>query len=275
VVIAGYAGGREAEVNVTDIIWRAATIRGFTFRLFAPQTVAAANSALLEFLKSGALQPTIDRIFPLTNAAEAVRRLIEDRPFGRVLMHAQQSLEGHFRQFSSLAASTSTTPEQNMTGPTVTQRVLQVEHIQIETPKGFADTTAALESSVPQLNPAIAEALVKGDEERAMGLERGAPLFIFLKRDHGALLQVTGQPRKAVQYEIGNPHTASKMTRHRLAAGLYAPLRVILREGERGGSIFEYDKPSSLFGQFDDEQVSAVARGLDVELENALRQAAE
>jgi uncharacterized protein (DUF302 family) len=162
-----------------------------------------------------------------------------------------------------------------MAGPTVTQQVLQVEHIQIETPKKFADVAAALERSVPQLNPAIAEALVKGDEERATELEQGAPLFIFLKRDHGALLQVTGQPRKAVQYEIGNPHTASKMTRHRLAAGLYAPLRVLLYENENGGSIFEYDKPSSLFGQFDDEQVSAVARGLDLELERALRRAAE
>jgi hypothetical protein len=65
------------------------------------------------------------------------------------------------------------------------------------------------------------------------------------------------------------------MTRHRLAAGLYAPLRVFLYEDEKGGSVFEYDKPSSLFGQLDDERVSAVARGLDVELEHALRQAAE
>ena len=88
-VIAGYAGGREAEVNVTDIIWKAATVRGFTFRFFSQQTVAAANAALLEFLKEGALQPTIDRIFPMSEAAEAVRHLIEDRPFGRVLMDAQ------------------------------------------------------------------------------------------------------------------------------------------------------------------------------------------
>ena len=89
VVTAGYAGGREAEVNVTDIIWKAATIRGFTFRLFAQQTVAAANAALLEFLKEGKLQPTISRVFPLSQAAEAVRYLIEDRPFGRVLMDAR------------------------------------------------------------------------------------------------------------------------------------------------------------------------------------------
>jgi len=65
------------------------------------------------------------------------------------------------------------------------------------------------------------------------------------------------------------------MTRHRLAAGLYAPLRVILYEDETGGSIFEYDRPSSLFGQFDDEQVSAVARGVDAALERALQRAME
>jgi uncharacterized protein (DUF302 family) len=121
----------------------------------------------------------------------------------------------------------------------------------------------------------VGEALVKGDERRATELERDQPLFIFLKRDHGALLQVTGRPRKALQYEIGNPHTATKMTRHQLAAGLYAPLRVFLYEDEKGRSIFEYDKPSSLFGQFDDERASAVARGLDAALERALRRATE
>jgi uncharacterized protein (DUF302 family) len=176
---------------------------------------------------------------------------------------------------SSAASMSTTTLEQNMAVPTVTQRVLQVAHVQMETAKKFADVEAALERSVPQLNPAIVEALAKGDEQRATELEQGAPLFIFLKRDHGALLQVIGQPRKAVQYEIGNPRTASKMTRHRLAAGLYAPLRVVLYEDEKGGSIFEYDKPSSLFGQFEDEQVSAVGRELDVELERALRRVAE
>lgn len=157
----------------------------------------------------------------------------------------------------------------------VTRRMLQVEHIRVETTKKFADVVAALEGNVPQLDPAIGEALAQGDELRATELERGSPLFIFQKGDHGALLQVIGPHRKAVQYEIGNPHTATKMTRHRLAAGLYAPLRVLLYEDEKGGAIFEYDKPSSLFGQFDDEQVSAVARGLDNALEHSLSRAAE
>jgi uncharacterized protein (DUF302 family) len=144
-----------------------------------------------------------------------------------------------------------------MVDPTITRQVLQVEHVKMETSKKFADVEAALERSVPQLDPAIVEALA----------------FIFLKRDHGGLLQAAKQSRKALQYDIGNPHTASKMTRHRLPAGLYAPLRVFLYENEKGGSTFEYDKPSSLFGQFDDEQVSEIARGLDAALERALQRA--
>ena len=35
-------------------------------------------------------------------------------------------------------------------------------------------------------------------------LEGGLQLWIFNRRDHGGLLQITGEPRKAVQYDIGN-----------------------------------------------------------------------
>jgi hypothetical protein len=63
-----------------------------------------------------------------------------------------------------------------------------------------------------------------------------------------------------VQYDIGNPNTASKMTRDQLAAAQYAPFRVVLYESSQDQAIFEYDKPSSLFGQFGDAKVNAVAR---------------
>ena len=65
------------------------------------------------------------------------------------------------------------------------------------------------------------------------------------------------------------------MTHHRLAAGLYQLVRIILNEDEVGRSVFEYDKPSSLFGQFDDEQISADSRGLDVALERARQRATD
>jgi uncharacterized protein (DUF302 family) len=125
------------------------------------------------------------------------------------------------------------------------------------------------------LDPEISVALAHGDEQRAKDLERGADLFIFLKRDHGALLAIAGGPRKAIQYEIGNPLTATRMSRRQLPAALYAPLRVVLYENAARTATFEYDKPSTLFGQFGDEQVTAVGRELDAELARALRRAAE
>jgi len=50
---------------------------------------------------------------------------------------------------------------------------------------------------------------------------------------------------------------------------------VVLFEDERGNGVFEYDKPSSFFSQYGDELVTEVGRSLDVELEAALREAAD
>jgi hypothetical protein len=38
----------------------------------------------------------------------------------------------------------------------------------------------------------------------------------------------------------------TRMTQHKLAAGLYAPLRIMLYENEAGTATFEYDRPSTL-----------------------------
>jgi uncharacterized protein (DUF302 family) len=146
----------------------------------------------------------------------------------------------------------------------------------MQSTKSFAEVRTSLERSVPKLDESVVRFLASGDvEQLKLKLEEGPELAIFLSRDHGSLLAVVGHARKAVQYEIGNPLTASKMTRHKLGAGLYAPLRVLLYEDESGGSVFEYDKPSTLFGQFDDPDVLAVARGLDAALERALQHAME
>jgi len=157
-----------------------------------------------------------------------------------------------------------------------TRKTIQVEHVTLRSVKDFARVKEHLESLVPKLDPEVASLIASGETERLkQKLEAGPELAIFLSRDHGGLLQIAGHARRAVQYDIGNPLTASKMTRHQLAAGLYAPLRVVLYEEEGGGSIFEYDQPSSLFGQFADEQVTEVARGLDASLERALQRALE
>jgi len=162
-----------------------------------------------------------------------------------------------------------------MTQPTVTSRTIAVEHIRIESKKNFEEVRRALEERIPKLDPAVREFLRRGDQERAEAEEEHGPkLSIFSDRDHGALLQIAGGTRNAHQYEIGNMLTASEMTRHQLPAALYAPLRVVLYEDPNGRAIFEYDKPSSFFGQFGDERVTGVGRYLDETLEAALLRAA-
>jgi uncharacterized protein (DUF302 family) len=150
-----------------------------------------------------------------------------------------------------------------------------VEHVRIESTKQFAEVRTSLEALVPQLNTDFRVRLQQGADAQARSeLEALPELSIFLTRNHGELLRVAGQSRNALQYEIGNPLTASSMTRYRLGAALYAPLRVVLYEALDGRTVFEYDLPSSLFGQFGDDRVTEVGRKLDRQLEMVLLQAA-
>jgi uncharacterized protein (DUF302 family) len=157
----------------------------------------------------------------------------------------------------------------------VTSQTIAVEHIRISSRRPFAEVRRKLEAAVPKLDTGIGEVLRTGDQKRAKIYEDNGPrLSIFEERDHGSLLQIWGRKPNAVQYEIGNPLTASKMTRHQLAAALYAPLRIILFEDEQGRGILEYDRPSSFFSQYGDEGVTGVGRYLDATLEAVLRAAA-
>ena len=66
---------------------------------------------------------------------------------------------------------------------------------------------------------------------------------------------------------MGNPLFAFQMTQHDIRASLYAPLRVLIYENDEGKTCVEYDKPSSLFGQFGNERIGPTAAMLDKKLE--------
>lgn len=158
---------------------------------------------------------------------------------------------------------------------TTSRKGYNVIHLVIEASRPFEKVRLALETIVPPIDPEIPVLLQDGLTDRLrQRLEAAPELSIFLMRDHGMLLGIYGKRRKAVQYEIGNPLTASSMTCHQLAAANYAPLRVVLYEPDDGGSCIEYDLPSSLFGQFGDDRVTQVGRGLDDALDRVLRMAA-
>ena len=153
-----------------------------------------------------------------------------------------------------------------------------VEHVHVEAAKPFCDVAVALEARMGKFDPAVYEQLQKGADPEVIRvrLEKMAGpsgFMLFRTSDHGALLRLAGQKKKALQYLLGNPLFAIQMTQHDIRAGLYAPLRALLYEDERGKTCMEYDKPSSQFGQFGNVKVTEVAKMLDQKLERLVAEA--
>jgi carbon monoxide dehydrogenase subunit G/uncharacterized protein (DUF302 family) len=170
-------------------------------------------------------------------------------------------------------------PAQTQPGTNVVAQRVTIEHIRITSARPFADVKAALESRVKTYDDRITAMFRSGDVEGARAeLERLASptgLMILQTLNHGGALVLRGQRRSVVQYGIGNVLTATEMTRHQLAAGLYAPIRVVLYENEGGGSVIEYDKPSSLFGNLRSKEIDIVADRLDEQLQSVFRDATQ
>ncbi len=82
----GYSASRKATIDVTNLIWQRASIQSFV--LFdQPQAAwADAWNTTVRLLQSGAIKPIVAKTFPLAEAADALRYLVEGRPFGRVVL---------------------------------------------------------------------------------------------------------------------------------------------------------------------------------------------
>jgi uncharacterized protein (DUF302 family) len=144
-----------------------------------------------------------------------------------------------------------------------------VKHRQIALQSTYESFTTKLESTIKSLNVEYAKDVLSDPckvQSYLKSLEGTTGLIIFSFQNHGALLNIYGKPRKAKQYAIGNPLIAIQMTIHDIRASLYAPLRMIVYEDENKKAFVEYDLPSSLFGQFGNNEVLQVAMGLDAKL---------
>jgi uncharacterized protein (DUF302 family) len=123
-----------------------------------------------------------------------------------------------------------------------------------------------------RFEPGVYKALAaNGDAEGARAkieaMAGPSGFMLFGTNDHGSLLTLAGQKRKAVLYVVGNPLFALQMTQHDIRASLYAPLRVLIYEDNEGKTCVEYDRPSSLFGQFGNDRIAPTAALLDRKLE--------
>ena len=153
----------------------------------------------------------------------------------------------------------------------MTQSTFTTTHVRISADKSFGDVTRDFENRLGKFDPTALRNPSTREHEadvrsRIQAMAGSSGLMIFYFVDHGLLLTLFGQPRKAIQYLVGNPLTALQMTSRDVRAALYAPLRVLIYQ-EEGRTVLEYDKPSSLFGHFDDPEISVVASTLDEKLE--------
>jgi uncharacterized protein (DUF302 family) len=149
---------------------------------------------------------------------------------------------------------------------------ISVDHVRLTSDKPFGDVTKAFEQQLGRFDPEVRKAATEGgDTEKARAkieaMVGPSGFMLFGSQDHGALLRLAGQKRKAIQYVVGNPLFALQMTQHDIRASLYAPLRVLIYENDEGKTCVEYDKPSSLFGQFGNDRISPIASMLDNKLE--------
>jgi uncharacterized protein (DUF302 family) len=155
-------------------------------------------------------------------------------------------------------------------------RVIDVHHISLELDIDFEGFTANLEKSLGRFDQALLANLDSAPADARKQLENAEGeegLMLFDLQDHGKLLNILGTPKKAKQYVLGNPLIAITMTRHDIRAALYAPLRMLVYEADDHRLRVEYDQPSSLFGQFDNPEITNVAKSLDTKLTNLIKNA--
>jgi NADPH2:quinone reductase len=82
----GYSAGRRTTIDVTDLIWKRAWMAGFSLFAQSPATIATAWRDIIPLIVNGSVKPIVERVYPLAEAGEALRHLIEDRPFGKVVL---------------------------------------------------------------------------------------------------------------------------------------------------------------------------------------------
>ncbi|MGF6768379.1 uncharacterized protein (DUF302 family) [Paraburkholderia sp. GAS199] len=152
----------------------------------------------------------------------------------------------------------------------VSETKMIVDHVTLSSSKPYAAVKQDLESRLGRLDEHI-RALLKENrvDELHAALQKAAGkdgLVIHYIGVHGDWLVLKGQHKNGTEYFTGNILTATEMTSVNMAAGLYAPLRIMVYENDQGGTTIEYDKPSTQLSQFHSAAIDVQGRSLDERL---------
>ena len=86
-VTIGYSAGTSFNANITDFVWKGLQMRGQSLNgWFSENEQGKIWDELLPLFESGKLIPLIAKVFKAEDIVEAQRFLIEERPFGKVLI---------------------------------------------------------------------------------------------------------------------------------------------------------------------------------------------
>ncbi len=149
----------------------------------------------------------------------------------------------------------------------VSNTSVTMDHVTIETSTPYPVVKSRLDAEVKRFDESYRGLLKENkiDELRTKltdGLEPYGFMIHFVA-EQGELLALEGGRQQGNVYYLGNVLAAAKMTKLNFGAALYAPLRLNVYESAQGGTTFEYDEPSTQFGQFHDVDIDLVAQGLD------------
>ena len=92
-----------------------------------------------------------------------------------------------------------------------------VDHVRVASDKPFDDVAAAFVRQLGTYDASARKELAAGADPKVAkakleALAGPSGFMLFGTQDHGLLLRIVGQKRKAVQYVVGNPLFAVRMT---------------------------------------------------------------
>lgn len=101
-LIVGLQGGNRTDIDLQPVMRRRLTIRGSTLRARPrhdkAQIVAGTEAHLWPLIAAGKIQPLVDCVVPMPDAAQAHRRMESGRQFGKILLSLSTADDHEARQ---------------------------------------------------------------------------------------------------------------------------------------------------------------------------------
>ena len=143
----------------------------------------------------------------------------------------------------------------------------QVTRLEIDVDSSFDDFRARYEKAVPAFAPDKIMGLPDWDAVVARTAELAPHGFLLYgKVEVTPVMKLNGHKERAVTYLMGNHIVAETMYGKDPGVMLYAPLRTLIYEDQKGRVHFSIDQPSTRFSSFGNKDISATGKQLDAKL---------